>query len=82
MDEKTGEIYNEKIDHTLIPPIKRQEIDIEAALSKEDKMTVKHELQDDTDKLKKELEGKSKHEDVKKVLERDDLKCWIHCEKL
>ena len=40
MDEKNGEIYNEKIDHTLMPPIKRQEIDIEAALSQEE--TVKH----------------------------------------
>lgn len=38
MNEKEGDLWNDKIDKTLTPPIKRQDIDIVAALASEKKI--------------------------------------------
>lgn len=81
MDEKTGAIYSEKIDHTLMPPIKRIEISIIAALSQEDKKPIEIDCQEDFDKLKQSLKEKETHDEVKEVIKNENFD-WIHCEKL
>ena len=81
MDEKNGAIYSEKIDHTLIPPIKRIEINIIAALLQEDKKPVEIDCQADFEKLEKSLKGKTTHDEVKEVIKSENFD-WIHCEKL
>ncbi len=38
MNEKEGDLWNEKIDKKLTPPIKRQDIDIVAALAEQERV--------------------------------------------
>ena len=49
MNEKEGDLWNEKINKKLTPPIKRQDIDIVAALASDEMIQLN--LQDDSKQL-------------------------------
>lgn len=79
MNEQEGDLWNEKIDKRLTPPIKRQDLNIATALAFEKRIDLN--VQEDFKPLKDKIKDKTTLEEIEEIIEAEQSK-WIPAAEL